>query len=169
MPGVTILAADYGGVQALKRAQPIETAQRCRTISFKSDYLGNCTLDQCTSLEFFLCLRPTVLLLKFRANRICRFRDQSSMTGRITSQSDLSSCPSTQQYSERPRRATRWLQDGRWAPDGRHLQVGQARQRRRCAVDVDELARNSEAQPACCPHIRAGARARRGVEDACQG
>ena len=137
--------------------------------AFKSSYLQNHPSDQYTSLEFFLRLHPTVLLLKFQANRICRFRDQSSMTGRITSQSDLSSCPSTQQYSERPRRATRWLADGRWAPDGRHLQMEQARQRRRCAVEFDELARNLEAQPACCPHIGAGAGARRGVEGACEG
>ena len=62
----------------------IETAQRCRTISFKSDYLGSPTLDQYTSLEFFLCLRPTVPLLKFQGNRICRFRDRSSMTDELT-------------------------------------------------------------------------------------
>ena len=142
----------------------IETTQRCRTISFKSDYLGNCTLDQCTSLEFFLCLRPTVLLLKFQANRICRFRDRSSMTGRITSQSDLTrTCPALCS-TQKPRRAARWLRCRRWAPDGGTFRTGCARQRRRCAVEVDELAGNSEAQPACCPHIGAGARARMGVE-----
>ena len=61
----------------------IETTQRCRYISFNSSYLGNRQLDQYTSLEGFLCLRPTVLLLKSQENRICRFRDRSSMTDEL--------------------------------------------------------------------------------------
>ena len=57
--------------------------------------------------------------------------------------------------------APRWLQHGRWAPDGGIFRMSCARQRRRCAVEVDELARNSEAQPVSCPQSGAGAGARR--------